>query len=63
MFIIAKLQSWRRVQELVEHGLRNDLENYDLLQCWQEVQDAISSGDLSNFMEAMGISTNDVWTA
>jgi len=28
---------------------------------FEEVQDAISSGDLSNFMEAMGISTDDVW--
>lgn len=26
------------------------------------MQDAISAGELSNFMEAMGISTDDVWT-
>ncbi|CAK9102459.1 unnamed protein product [Durusdinium trenchii] len=29
---------------------------------FQDVQDAISSGELSSFMEAMGISTDDIWT-
>ncbi len=28
----------------------------------QDVQDAMAKGDLSNFMNAMGISTDDVWT-
>lgn len=28
----------------------------------QDVQDAMTKGDLSNFMNAMGISTDDVWT-
>jgi len=29
---------------------------------FQDVQDAMTKGDLSNFMNAMGISTDDVWT-
>jgi predicted metalloprotease len=28
----------------------------------QEVEDAISAGELASFMEVMGISTDDVWT-
>ena len=28
----------------------------------QEVQDAISAGELASFMEVMGISTDDIWT-
>ena len=29
----------------------------------QDVEEAISKGELGSFMEAMGVSTDDVWTA
>jgi len=62
---VATIKQVQAKQHQVEH-LRQIFQEIDRDNVsevsFQDVQDAISNGDLSSFMEAVGISTDDVWT-
>eukprot|EP00434_Breviolum_minutum_P000130 symbB.v1.2.000111.t1/scaffold15.1/size524077/2 len=62
---VATIKQVQAKQHQVEH-LRQIFQEIDRDNVsevsFQDVQDAISNGDLSSFMEAVGISTDDIWT-
>eukprot|EP00913_Durusdinium_trenchii_P005535 g5157.t1 len=62
---VATIKQVQAKAHQVEH-LKHIFQEIDRLNVnevsFQDVQEAISSGELSSFMEAVGISTDDVWT-